>query len=295
MVNFDNTQQAAAPDPWAFIDSVGGSKSISFVTKDEYGRNVDLPIGTFFEGTVVGTPRVTQQRDFDTQQPKFYDDGNPMMQLVVMLQTQLHDDSEDDGRRGLYVKGQMLRALQDEMRDKGVKQFGEGSYLRVTHTGLKPSQRGNPQKLYEISLQATPITDPQANALLAGGQPQQPVQQQGQYVNPQAGQWAAPQPPAAAPAQQAPVQQYQPPVQQAPQVPAGAAAVQAVIPGAVEVPAQQQAPATPQGAVPVVTQQMVDQANLLIRTANFPREAAIAAVANNDEALIRALDPHIPF
>jgi hypothetical protein len=48
----------------------------------------------------------SQQTDMETKMPKFYPDGNPMMQLVFTLQTSLRDPNveDDDGTRRIFAK-----------------------------------------------------------------------------------------------------------------------------------------------------------------------------------------------
>jgi hypothetical protein len=66
----------------------GGSTSAKFPTP-----------GTTVTGTICRPPEVQQQRDFTTGEPKFWDDGKPMQQLQVQLQTSEKDMSvpDDDG------------------------------------------------------------------------------------------------------------------------------------------------------------------------------------------------------
>lgn len=67
---------------------------------DEIGK------GTWVKGTII-EHGVEQCRKWDareskwTDQPDFWDAGDPKMQIVVELQTDLHDDEDDDGKRTL--------------------------------------------------------------------------------------------------------------------------------------------------------------------------------------------------
>ena len=88
-------------DPNAFLMG-GGAKSAKF---DNEGDKV---VGTILD------MQVKQQTDIKTGAPRTWDNGDPMMQLVVTLQTDARDDEDDDGQRTLYVKGQMQRAVQDQ-------------------------------------------------------------------------------------------------------------------------------------------------------------------------------------
>lgn len=300
-------QHAANTDPWDFINQ-GGKKSLAWVTKDAYGRSIDVPVGTAYTVQVIEIPKVQQQLDFETKQPKYYSDGNPMMMLAVEVQTDLREDTEDDGTRMIYLRNQSLRALQDEMRRLGVKQFGIGTVMQMTLVDLKPTSKGNPQKIFDIKLQPTPLSNPQADALLAPPQapqaapqgpqggyqapygapvPQVPAQPQGWYQEP-------PQAPQQAPVQQPapsapPVQQFAP---QAPQAPAyGAPVVQQLL-GAQEIPQSPQA--APQGLPVPDSSGLVAQVENLVKL-NIARDAAIAAVANGDAGMAGWLEQNVPF
>ena len=105
-------------DPNAFLMG-GGAKSAKF---DNEGDKV---VGTILD------MQVKQQTDIKTGAPRTWDNGDPMMQLVVTLQTDARDDEDDDGQRTLYVKGQMQRAVQDAVRKAGARGLAEGGRLGV--------------------------------------------------------------------------------------------------------------------------------------------------------------------
>ena len=101
--------------------------------------------GTIVGGRITEQPKVEQQRDIQSGEKKFWSDGDPMMQLVVTVQTDQRDPSleDDDGRRRIFVKGQMKNAVADAVRQAGAKGLEVGGNLRVryTHDGT-PKQRG---------------------------------------------------------------------------------------------------------------------------------------------------------
>lgn len=90
--------------------------------------------GDAVDGYVTHAER-RQQTDFKTKALKFYDDGNPMWQLVVTLQTEDREDDEDDGLRKVYIRGQLTKAVQDAVRKAGEKGLREGGRLYVRYTG----------------------------------------------------------------------------------------------------------------------------------------------------------------
>jgi hypothetical protein len=98
-------------------------------------RSAKFPtIGTTVKG-IIESAVVEQQRDIETGLPKTWDDGNPMMQLVVTLDTDERESGEDDGKRRLFVKGQMRAAVVDALKAAGVKAIEVGGTLAVKYSG----------------------------------------------------------------------------------------------------------------------------------------------------------------
>lgn len=120
-------------DPNAFLMGGGGAKSARFTT-----------VGDEVGGRIVSEPEVKQQTEFvrggGAGKPLFWDNGDPKMQLVVKVQTDLREDAEDDGVRALYLKGGFKRdttqkAAADAVRAAGAQGLKVGGelYLRLTH------------------------------------------------------------------------------------------------------------------------------------------------------------------
>jgi hypothetical protein len=115
-------------------------------------------LGDMVEGEVLDS-RKEQQRDPVTGKGKYFDSGDKMMQLVLILQTDLNEDEEDDGRRAVYLKGgkyeahegtgqAALMAVQSAVRKTG-KPMEEGGRLAIKYTGNTKAKPGlNPAKLY---------------------------------------------------------------------------------------------------------------------------------------------------
>lgn len=103
-----------------------------------------------------------QQRALDGGKPETWDDGSPRMLTYIELETDLHDDDDDDGVRSLYAKGgrnheaaqgsgtSMEVAIAEAVKAAGCNSIDEGATLAVQHTGIaKVTVRGhNPAKLY---------------------------------------------------------------------------------------------------------------------------------------------------
>ena len=100
---------------------------------------------------VVMDSQMRQQTDFKTKAKKFWDDGNPMMELIVTLLSEERDESDpdDDGLRRVYVRGQMQRAVADAVRKAGAPGIRDGGKLFVRYTGDGEAKGGlNAPKLY---------------------------------------------------------------------------------------------------------------------------------------------------
>ena len=178
--------------------------------------------GAKFEqpGTSISANQI---RDFKSRQPKFFDDGQPQMQVLVTINTGVTDPmvEDDDGRRTVYIKGFGLQrhAWLQALHNAGLRKAAEvrpGDRFTATFTGFGEAKPGmNAPKLFEY------VIEHQSPADLAMNQPQQPGMQQAQPAYPQ--QQYAPQQPMQAPNQgyaPAPVDPWNPPTQQQPQQPA---------------------------------------------------------------------------
>lgn len=139
-----------------------GSKSASFPV-----------IGTTVTGRIVREPKAQQQTDAKTNQPKTYDNGDPMMQIVAQLQTADRDpaDPDDDGIRAVYIKSKMLLAVREAIKKSGAKGLEVGGELSITYTadGEKTNKAFNPPKLYAATYR--PPSAEAANNVLMGSAP----------------------------------------------------------------------------------------------------------------------------
>lgn len=147
----------------------GGGQSASFEN-----------LGDSVEGTITAL-EVTQQTDFDSGDPLYWDDAKtqPRQQLVVTLQTEERNAEieDDDGVRKVYVKGAKKagsRSLHDAtasavraVKAKGLK---VGGWIRYTFDGEEPpAKRGmSPRKLYSAVYRAPDMEDA-TGALLGTG------------------------------------------------------------------------------------------------------------------------------
>lgn len=193
----------------------------SIESQSSKGAKFEQP-GTSISG-IIENVTANQIRDFKSRQPKFFDDGQPQMQVLVTINTGVTDPmvEDDDGRRTVYIKGFGLQrhAWLQALHNAGLRKAAEvrpGDRFTATFTGFGEAKPGmNAPKLFEY------VIEHQSPADLAMNQPQQPGMQQAQPAYPQ--QQYAPQQPMQAPNQgyaPTPVDPWNPPTQQQPQQPA---------------------------------------------------------------------------
>lgn len=189
-------------------------------------------IGAMIQGTIVEMAKM-QQRDYTTGDPLFWEPRTPgearepRMQVAITLQTELRNwqgvkpknvpkdasteqplpPEADDGKRRVYAKGDLQRAI-NVACDKAGQKPRKGGKLAVRVRGFEPSNRGNDKVLYDAQYLPAPEVVPTDSFFEQPAQ-QAPPQQQFQptAVAPQGGQvYMAP-----------PGTQLPPPAQQAPQ------------------------------------------------------------------------------
>lgn len=112
-------------------------------------------IGTTHKGTVIRA-ETSQQTDFDTGEPKFWPNGDPMWQIILHLATDYRDTevANDDGERRIFVKGNMLAQLKGALRAEGAKTIDPGDLIAIQYASDgTPSRRGlNPPKQYAVQI-----------------------------------------------------------------------------------------------------------------------------------------------
>ena len=131
----------------------------------------DSKIGDSFTGTITALESA-QVRDFDTNEPKFWDDGKPQLQVVLTLDTDYRDpqNSDDEGERKLYLVGAKLTAAKAAMKEFG-KPVAVGDVVTITFTGEKPNanKRFNATKLYGVKFTAGTGSNKAVDAILGAG------------------------------------------------------------------------------------------------------------------------------
>jgi hypothetical protein len=172
-----------------FEGSGGGAPSFKF----------SGAIGDVVSGEVLDQFKTQQTKFGDPNTKLFFDDGAPRMQLNVTLQTALRNwdrvtkvpldendqpkpASEDDGKRRIYIKSDMQRAVGKAIREATGKGGGlrNGGTLAVKLTGFKDVGKGNPLPLYEARYKAPEPGAEDGSFFAAGSTPpaQQPASPQ---------------------------------------------------------------------------------------------------------------------
>lgn len=132
--------------PDQFFTGVSGAPSFKFVKPGDKitGKITDL--------------QVIQQRVYSPGglgELKTWPSGDPMMQLNVTLQTDLHDPGidDDDGKRRVYIDGRRIReAVKEAFTKAGADGLAIGGTYTQTFTGYDPESKNpaNPAKVYEV-------------------------------------------------------------------------------------------------------------------------------------------------
>lgn len=120
-----------------------------------------LNIGDKHEGQITAV-EMGQQRDMKSGAPKVWDDGKPMMQMIVTLQTEERDQEvdSDNGMRKLYVSSKGMRqALAAAVKATGAAGIGIGGQLGMKYVGDgEPSAKGfSPPKEYRAKYEPPTI------------------------------------------------------------------------------------------------------------------------------------------
>ena len=194
----------------------GGGKAVKF---DGVNRGTSgYIVGQLNPTTGQTVPYLeTQQTDFKTKEPAFYKDGNPIMQAVILIQTDERVDEDDDGQRTIYVnKTRMKRAIQKAIQAAKQRDLAVGGVLTVWMTGEEPSKGGgDPAKTFAATY------TPPAGGLAAEAPSAPSAAAPAPPAAPAAPAPAAPPMPAAAPP--APPRPMAPPAPAAPPTPAAPA------------------------------------------------------------------------
>jgi hypothetical protein len=119
----------------------------------------DNPVGYTVIGTITDQPKAEQMKKFDSDELAFWPSGDPMMQIVVTIQTDLRDasDANDDGRRRLHISPRMMKPVREAVQRANAKGLEIGGRVAVRRTG-GTGDKGSP---FEFAAEyAAPVLDP---------------------------------------------------------------------------------------------------------------------------------------
>lgn len=157
------------------------------------GRSIfskDTPPGTSITGTITDAA-MKQVTKFGSTEPDYFQSGDPKMQVILTLKTDLHDDIDDDGTRAAYIKlwGSQKAALAKAIETAGCAKASQilvpGTIFKATFHGkeTRSSKNGSfTENVYSYQLQKgapvgidQAIAQPAAQAAPAAPATQAPV------------------------------------------------------------------------------------------------------------------------
>lgn len=128
------------------------------------GRSIfskDTPPGTTITGTITDAT-MKQVTKFGSTEPDYFQSGDPKMQVILTLKTDLHDDIDDDGTRAAYIKlwGSQKAALAKAIETAGCAKASQilvpGTIFKATFHGkeTRSSKNGSfTENVYSYQLQ----------------------------------------------------------------------------------------------------------------------------------------------
>lgn len=128
------------------------------------GRSIfskDTPPGTSITGTITDAA-MKQVTKFGSTEPDYFQSGDPKMQVILTLKTDLHDDVDDDGTRAAYIKlwGSQKAALAKAIETAGCAKASQilipGTIFKATFHGkeTRASKNGSfTENVYTYELQ----------------------------------------------------------------------------------------------------------------------------------------------
>lgn len=119
----------------------------------------DNPVGYTVIGTIVDQPKAEQMKKFDSDELDFWPSGDPKMQIVVTIQTDLRDpsDANDDGKRRLHIPPRMQAPVREAVKQAKAPGLAIGGRIAVRRIG-GTGEKGSP---FEFAAEyAPPALDP---------------------------------------------------------------------------------------------------------------------------------------
>ena len=110
----------------------------------------DATPGTTVGGTVSAPPSMRQATQFGTQQPEYWPDGRPKMDILV----EFTDDQGDERTFWMPLPSNMQHAIVKALADAGEEEVKVGGTLRVTFTGMVTTEKGFTARAFTATYKA---------------------------------------------------------------------------------------------------------------------------------------------
>lgn len=120
----------------------------------------DHNVGHTVVGTIVDQPKAVQMTKYQSDELDFWPSGDPKMQIVVTIQTDLRDPSNalDDGRRRLYIEPRMMTPVREAVQRAGAPGLAIGGRIAVRWVSGSGQGEGNARQF--AAEYAPPAVDP---------------------------------------------------------------------------------------------------------------------------------------
>lgn len=120
------------------------------------GKAAKFPeVGTVARGTIAATPQTRQATKIGTGEPEVYPSGDPVIEVLITLQTDEREDDTDDGKRTVYASRRLWGAVKQAVLAAGGKLEVGGTLAVEYYADGEPPQPGfNAPKLYRAEYKA---------------------------------------------------------------------------------------------------------------------------------------------
>lgn len=109
------------------------------------------------EGTIASPPTARQERDYDPNNPgggalKVFPSGDPIMGVLVEVQTHEPINPDDDGKRTFYIEGRYIKeAVKTAVRTSGARGLEVGGRISVTFTHREDPMDKRSRKFWAVT------------------------------------------------------------------------------------------------------------------------------------------------
>ena len=124
-------------------------------------------IGDSVSGPLTGEPTTQQARDFDSGALKFWDDGEPIMEIVYVLATGQVDplvDDDNGDRKVVLNSAHKKAAVRAAVKAAGAKGVHTGGVLTLTYSGQDDPKKKGSQGAKQFQATYVPPADALLNA-----------------------------------------------------------------------------------------------------------------------------------